>query len=39
MFIFNQNEVCCYGGEGGNIVFYDIKENKQLHQCETGTNR
>ncbi|XP_060607988.1 p21-activated protein kinase-interacting protein 1-like [Ruditapes philippinarum] len=37
--VFLNNEVCCYGGEGGDVIFYDIVSDKQLYKCETGTNR
>ncbi|KAL4235633.1 p21-activated protein kinase-interacting protein 1-like protein [Mactra antiquata] len=38
-FEFLNNTICSYGGEGGNVVFYDLSTSKQLHVCETGTVR
>ena len=39
VFSLLQNEICVYGGEGGQAVFYDIGTHKVVYTCNTGTSR
>ncbi|KAH3696877.1 hypothetical protein DPMN_084357 [Dreissena polymorpha] len=34
-----EDDVLCYGGEGGDLCFHDISTNMPLHTCETKTTR
>ncbi|XP_053394619.1 p21-activated protein kinase-interacting protein 1-like [Mercenaria mercenaria] len=37
--VYLNNDVCCYGGEGGSVIFHNVTDDKRLHTCETGANR
>ena len=34
-----QEDVLCYGGEGGKVHFYNITDNSPVCTCDTETNR